>query len=99
MGSLKGIYYVEYPLDVLQKRVFPTVEARDPDILLGAAFGEDVALSPGLSEEGLMEGRRASAQVSVMPEALILPATELTAMHGVTRGGIPETVLEIADLS
>ncbi|MCK4511454.1 hypothetical protein KAW64_06940 [bacterium] len=33
-----------FSLDVLQKRVFPFAEARDPDILLGAAFGEDVAL-------------------------------------------------------
>ena len=35
----------KFSLDVLQRHIFPFVEARDPDILLGAAFGEDVALT------------------------------------------------------
>jgi hydrogenase expression/formation protein HypE len=35
----------KFSLDVLQRRVFPFVEASDPDVLLGAAFGEDVALT------------------------------------------------------
>jgi hydrogenase expression/formation protein HypE len=59
----------------------------------------DVALSSGLSEEDLKEGRRVMAEVSVMPEALVLPANGVTAMHDVPRGGILETLLEIADLS
>ena len=35
----------KFSLDVLQRRVFPFTEADDPDIILGAAFGEDVALT------------------------------------------------------
>ena len=34
----------KFSLDVLQRRVFPFVEAGDPDVILGAAFGEDVAM-------------------------------------------------------
>jgi hydrogenase expression/formation protein HypE len=32
-------------LDVLQRRVFPFAQATDPDVVLGSAFGEDVALT------------------------------------------------------
>jgi hypothetical protein len=35
----------KFPLDVLQRRVFPFTEADDPDVILGAAFGEDMALT------------------------------------------------------
>jgi hydrogenase maturation factor len=35
----------KFSLDVLQRRVFPFVRATDSDIILGAAFGEDVALT------------------------------------------------------
>jgi hydrogenase maturation factor len=35
----------KFSLDVLERRVFPFVEAGDPDVILGAAFGEDVALT------------------------------------------------------
>jgi len=35
----------KFSLDVLQQRVFPYVKAEDPDIILGAAFGEDVVLT------------------------------------------------------
>lgn len=35
----------KFSLDVLQQRVFPYVKAEDPDIILGAAFGEDAALT------------------------------------------------------
>ena len=35
----------KFSLDVLERRVFPFAEAADPDIILGAAFGEDVALT------------------------------------------------------
>ncbi|MGC9356674.1 MAG: AIR synthase family protein [Anaerolineae bacterium] len=59
----------------------------------------DVAWDLGLSDEELEEGRRIMSKVSVMPEALILAAEGATAMHDVTRGGILETLLEIADLS
>jgi hydrogenase expression/formation protein HypE len=59
----------------------------------------DVAQRRGLSEEELDRGRRVMAEVSVMPEALLLAANGVTAMHDVTRGGILETLLEIADLS
>jgi hydrogenase expression/formation protein HypE len=35
----------KFSLDVLQKCVFPFVETVDPDVILGATFGEDVALT------------------------------------------------------
>ena len=35
----------KFSLVVLQRRVFPFARADDPDILLGAAFGEDVSLT------------------------------------------------------
>ena len=59
----------------------------------------DVALRLGLSEEDLAEGRRVMAEVSIAPEALALAAQGVTAMHDVTRGGLMETLLEIAYLS
>ena len=59
----------------------------------------DVALRLGLSEEDLAEGGRVMAEVSVAPEALALAAQGVTAMHDVTRGGLLETLLEIAYLS
>ena len=59
----------------------------------------DVARQRGLSDEELEEGRAVMAQVSVMPEALVLAENGATAMHDVTRGGALETLLEIAQLS
>ena len=35
----------KFSFDVMHKRVFPFMEADDPDIILGAVFGEDVALT------------------------------------------------------
>ncbi|MBN2266521.1 MAG: hydrogenase expression/formation protein HypE [Candidatus Aminicenantes bacterium] len=35
----------KFPLDVLEKRVFPFTGTKDPDVLLGAVFGEDAALT------------------------------------------------------
>ncbi len=35
----------KFSLEVLKRRVFPFVETADPDVILGAAFGEDVALT------------------------------------------------------
>jgi len=35
----------KFSLDVLQKRVFPFTKTEDPDVILGAVFGEDVALT------------------------------------------------------
>lgn len=59
----------------------------------------DVGRKLGLSEKELEEGRRVMAEISVLPEALVLAAKGVTAMHDVTRGGILETLLEIAYLS
>ena len=59
----------------------------------------DVGRSLGLSEEELAQGRDVMAEVSVVPEALALAAQGATAMHDVTRGGLLETLLEIAHLS
>jgi len=35
----------KFSLDVLKKRVFPHAKTEDPDVILGAVFGEDVALT------------------------------------------------------
>jgi hydrogenase expression/formation protein HypE len=59
----------------------------------------DVAQRLGLSTEELEEGRRVMAEVSVLPEALVLADNGVSAMHDVTRGGVLETLLEIAHLS
>jgi hydrogenase expression/formation protein HypE len=59
----------------------------------------DIGRKLGLSGEELDEGRRVMAKISVMPEALVLAVKGVTAMHDVTRGGILETLLEIAYLS
>jgi len=59
----------------------------------------EVAQGLGLSAEELEEGRRVMAKVSVMPEAIVLADNGATAMHDVTRGGVLETLLEIAHLS
>jgi hydrogenase expression/formation protein HypE len=59
----------------------------------------EVAQGLGLSAEELEEGRHVMAKVSVMPEAIVLADNGATAMHDVTRGGVLETLLEIAHLS
>jgi hydrogenase expression/formation protein HypE len=59
----------------------------------------DVARGLGLREKELEEGSRVMSKVSVLPEALVLAENGVTAMHDVTRGGILETLLEIAHLS
>jgi hydrogenase expression/formation protein HypE len=59
----------------------------------------DVAHNLGLSDKDLAKGRSVMAEVSVVPEALALAENGVTAMHDVTRGGLLETLLEIAYLS
>ncbi len=59
----------------------------------------DVAQKVGLDEEDLDQARHLMTQVSVVPEALALAEAGVTAMHDVTRGGLLETLLEIAYLS
>jgi hydrogenase expression/formation protein HypE len=67
-------------------------------VILAQDFAE-VALKLGLSESDLTEAGRLMAQVSVVKEALAIAAQGATAMHDVTRGGLLETLLEIASLS
>ena len=59
----------------------------------------DVARQLGLSEGDLVEARRFVTDVSVIPEALILAEQGATAIHDVTRGGLLETLLEMAQRS
>lgn len=59
----------------------------------------DEAQRVGLSEQDLMEPRDLMDEVSVIPEATALAVQGVTAMHDVTRGGLLETLLEIAYLS
>ncbi len=59
----------------------------------------DVAKDLGLGEDDLAEARRLMEQVSVVKEAVAIAARGATAMHDVTRGGLLETLLEMASLS
>jgi hydrogenase expression/formation protein HypE len=60
---------------------------------------EDVALRSGLTPQDLGEARKLMSEVSVVQEALVLAEHGATSMHDVTRGGVLETLLEIALLS
>jgi len=59
----------------------------------------DIAKDLGLNESELAQGRQLLAKVSVLQETRVLAENGVTAMHDVTRGGILETLLEIAQLS
>ena len=59
----------------------------------------DVAIKLELSKQDLEEARSLLNNISVIPEALVLAENRVSAMHDVTRGGILETLLEIAYLS
>jgi hydrogenase maturation factor len=59
----------------------------------------DVALRSGLTQQDLEEAGKLMTEVSVVQEALILAEHGATSMHDVTRGGVLETLLEIALLS
>jgi len=59
----------------------------------------DIAIKLGLSEQKLQEARNLLTKISVLPEALVLAENRVSAMHDVTRGGVLETLLEIAYLS
>lgn len=58
-----------------------------------------VALRAGVNEQELEEARKLMAGVSIIPEALILAKHGATSMHDVTRGGLLETLIEMANLS
>ena len=60
---------------------------------------EDVALRSGLTRQDLGKTRKLMSDVSVVQEALVLAEHGATSMHDVTRGGVLETLLEIALLS
>jgi hydrogenase expression/formation protein HypE len=57
------------------------------------------ALRFGLTEADITQAQALMNNVSVIPEALLLAKHGATSMHDVTRGGLLETMLEIAQLS
>jgi len=59
----------------------------------------DIARERGITDEERTEAVRLMDDVSVVREALVLAEQGATAMHDVTRGGLLETLLEIAALS
>jgi hydrogenase expression/formation protein HypE len=59
----------------------------------------DIAIKLGLNERDMEKARHLIGEVSVVPEALALAEQGATAMHDVTRGGLLETLLEMAHLS
>lgn len=58
-----------------------------------------VARKKGLSEADLEAARGLNAEISIIPEAVMLGKLGASAMHDVTRGGLIETLLEIANLA
>lgn len=58
-----------------------------------------VARNFGISPAEMVEAGEVLKEVSIIPEALALAKHEATSMHDVTRGGLMETLLEIAQLS
>ncbi|KPL76931.1 hydrogenase expression/formation protein HypE [Ornatilinea apprima] len=59
----------------------------------------DTAIELGLNQADLEAARQLMKSVSIVPEALILAKHGATSMHDVTRGGLLETLLEMAKLS
>jgi hydrogenase maturation factor len=59
----------------------------------------NIAKQMGLSDQELTEGRGLMKGISIIPEALLLSQRGATSMHDVTRGGLLETLLEVAKLS
>ncbi len=59
----------------------------------------DVAMNLELSAHDLSEACHLLSEISVVPEALALARQGVMSMHDVTRGGLLETLLEIAYLS
>lgn len=59
----------------------------------------DIAIKLGLSQRDMEKAHHLMGEVSVVPEALALAEQGATAIHDVTRGGLLETLLEIAHLS
>jgi hydrogenase expression/formation protein HypE len=59
----------------------------------------DVAQRLGLGDEELAQARALMARISCVPEALALADSGASSMHDVTRGGVLETLLEMAQLS
>lgn len=57
------------------------------------------AIKLGLTEKDIEEANVLMESVSVIPEAVFLGETGANAMHDVTRGGLLETLLEIAGAS
>ena len=41
LSAHKGFTMFKFSLEVLERCVFPFTETEDPDVILGAAFGED----------------------------------------------------------
>ncbi len=66
--------------------------------ILAGDFSQ-AAGSVGLTEADLQEAHDLFKGVSIIPEAMILAKNGANAMHDVTRGGLLETLLEIASLS
>jgi len=59
----------------------------------------DIGRKLGLKEQDMEEARLLIEEVSVVKEALLLAEQGATSMHDVTRGGLLETLLEMAYLS
>ncbi len=59
----------------------------------------DVARQLGLEDDALEEARALMDKISCVREALALADSGATSMHDVTRGGVLETLLEMAQLS
>lgn len=59
----------------------------------------NIAKQMGLNANEITQAKLLMRGISIIPEALLLSQRGATAMHDVTRGGLLETLLEIAKLS
>ena len=66
--------------------------------ILASDFSK-AAINLGLSEGDLTDAKALMNSISVIPEAVLLAQHGATSMHDVTRGGLLETLLEMASLS
>jgi hydrogenase expression/formation protein HypE len=99
LGTLTGHEPIRTKGAGIGDRIFVTKSAALEGTAILANDFADTARQLGLSAQDLIEARQLMQHVSLIPEAMILAQHGARAMHDVTRGGLLETLLEMADRS
>jgi hydrogenase expression/formation protein HypE len=97
-----------------------TMQGRQPVLTKGAQPGDHILMTKGIALEGtailahdfsqsaqqlgltskdIENAKGLMSQVSVIPEAMVFGSNGATSMHDVTRGGLLETLIEMASLA